>query len=208
MTRPSERCLVREFKARMCALEPGDVLAPLGSPVPPGYRILVLAREGDALTLSLPCEDLRIVADPKSPFRWLEEAETLVDSDESPHELIDLSTQVAKGEAGPLAVEYATLSEWARAFQVLGEDRIREIMGADTVLRRRIDATLFNSWLPTPNARIAASFELIFGRPLTEIEQANAIALVSCLARAVPVVEMVVLPSEDAAEAIRPQNTH
>ncbi len=204
----TERCHVRDFRARMCALEPGDVLAPLSSSVPPGHRILVLDRTAEgALTFSLPCEDLRIVADPKGPFHWLEEAETLVDVEESPHELIDLGTLVEKGTGLALVSEFRELGRWAKSFSVLGEDRIREIMATDSALRRRIDAMLFNDWLPTSNARVAAALELIVGRPLTESEQAHAIALVSCLARAVPVVDLVFVPG-DASSEMPPRATH
>ncbi len=204
----TERCHVREFKARMCALEPGDVLAPLTSPVPSGYRILVLDRAPDGvLTLSYPCQDLRIVADPKGPFRWLEEAETLVDSEENPHELIDLGTLVEKSTGLALVSEFRELGRWAKSFSVLGEDRIREIVDTDSPLRRRVDAALFNDWLATPNARVAAALELIMGRPLTESEQAHAMALVSCLARAVPVVDLVIVPGDASAE-MPPRATH
>ncbi len=205
----TERCLVREFKARMCALQPGDVLTSLSSYVPPEYRILVLARSDDGqLTLSLPCEDLRLVADPKGPFRWLEEAETLVDSENNPHEVIDLGTQVAKAAAVPLAVEYAELAVRMKNFRALSEERIRAIVEADTPLRRQIDAVLYNDWLPPVTTRVAAAFELVFGRSLTDDEQANTIALVNCLARAVPVLDVTILSGDPTAEAPSPHATH
>lgn len=205
----TERCLVHVFKARMCALQPGDVLTSLSSYAPSGYRILVLARSDDGqLTLSLQCEDFRLVADPKGPFRWLEEAETLVDRKGNPHELIDLGTQVDKGTAVSLVAEYAELAERMKAFEVLSEERIREIMSADSVLRRHIDAALFNEWLPTTRARVAAALELIFGRPLTGNEQAYTIALISCLARAVPVLDVTILRGDSTAEAPSSHATH
>lgn len=204
----TERCLVREFRARMCALEPGDVLAPLSPSVPPGYRILVLDRTPDGgLNLSLPCDSLRIVADKKGPFRWLDEIETIVDVDGNPHELIDLSTMVAKGAAPELLSEYHELAAFAQALQIVSRERVDAIVNrGDTPLRRRIDAVLMNDWLPSVEGRIVAAFGQIFGRPLDENEQAHVIALVNFVAKAVPVLDVVILPSASNAEA--PHATH
>lgn len=204
----TERCPVREFRARMCALEPGDVLAPLSSSVPPEHRILVLDRTPDGgLNLSLPCDSLRIVADKKGPFRWLDEAETIVDVDGNPHELIDLSTMVAKGAAPELLSEYHELAAFAQALQIVSRERVDAIVNrGDTPLRRRIDAVLMNDWLPSVEGRIVAAFGQIFGRPLDENEQAHVIALVNFVAKAVPVLDVVILPSASNAEA--PHATH
>lgn len=207
----TERCFVREFKTRMCALEPGDVLAPLSSPVPSGYRILVLDRTPDGgLNLSLPCDSLRIVADKKGPFRWLEEAETLVDSDSNPHELIELGTMVAKGVGLALVSEYRELDALVRALQIVSRDRVDSIVNkGDTPLRRRIDAVLMNDWLPSVEGRIVAAFGQIFARPLTENEQAHVIALVNFVSEVVPVLDVVILPSDDLTVGpLPPHVTH
>lgn len=200
----TERCLVREFRARMCGLEPGDVLAPLSPSVPPGHRILVLDRTPDeGLILSLPSDQLRIVADKKGPFRWLEEAETIVDGDNNPHELIDLSTMVTKGAGRELVSEYRALAASTRALQIISGERVDAIVnGADAPLCRYIDAVLMNDWLPSVEGRIVAAFGQIFGRPLNENEQAHVIALVNFVAKAVPVVDVVILPSAPNAEAM------
>ncbi len=206
----TERCLVREFKLRMRGLEPGDVLAPLSPPTPPGFRILVLDRAPDGvLTLSYPCEDLRIVADPKGPFHWHEEDETIVDGDNNPHELIDLNTMVTKGEGLSLASEYRELAEFARALKIVSEERVDVIVNqGDTPLRRGIDAVLMNDWIPSVEGRIIAAFGQIFGRPLDENEQAHVIALVNFVAKAVPVLDVTILRSDPSAEGPPPHATH
>ncbi len=207
----TERCPVREFRARMCALEPGDVLAPLSPPAPSGHRILVLDRTPDGgLNLSLPCDSLRIVADKNGPFRWLEEAETIIDVDGNPHELIDLSTMVAKGAAPELISEYHELAALVRALQIVSRDQVDSIVNkGDTPLRRRIDAVLMNDWLPSVEGRIVAAFGQIFARPLTENEQAHVIALVNFVSEVVPVLDVVILPSDDLTVGpLPPHVTH
>lgn len=200
----TERCLVREFRARMRALEPGDVLAPLSPSVPPDHRILVLDRTPDeGLILSLPCDQLRIVADQKGPFRWLDDAETIVDRDNNPHELIDLSTMVEKGACPELVSEYRELVALTRTLQIVSGKRVDAIVNqGDPSLRRCIDAVLMNDWMPTVEGRIVAAFGQIFGRPLDESEQAHVIALVKFVAKAVPVLDVVILPGGTSAEAM------
>lgn len=189
----TERCLVREFKARMCALVPGDVLAPLSSFAPPGCRILVLDRDAEGwLTLSPPCRDLRIVGDLKGSYRWSDDAETLVDREGNPHEGIDLGTEVVKRVGTEAAVEYRELRAFAQSFSVVSEAHIQRLVNADTVLRRRIDAFLNNDWLPTVEGRFVAAFSEIFSRPLTESEQAHVIALMNFVASAIPVVDLTI----------------
>lgn len=174
------QCSVRQFRERLLALEPGDTLAPLSGFVLPDHRILVLDRDDDGtLTLSVASHLLHLVVDPLGPYRWSQESETLVDQHGNPHELIDLDTQVSKGEGAALVGKYREIAMFAESMNIVSRAHFSEVMAEEPETALAIEALLRNEWLPTMGARVAACMALILRRPLSGREQAHLITVVN-----------------------------